>query len=127
MSGFLKKYKIDILLIIIVLITSILIGLLLYIFNNSDKEIAQIYVSNELKETINLKEETETRYIEVNGKHGLVKIEVKKDEIRIIESTCPNKDCIFQGEATSLKPLICAYNEVLIKIESFEDVDVELG
>jgi len=127
MMNFLKKYKLDIFLTIILLILS-LIGSLCFIFlKNPNNNIANIYVMNELKDSIDLTKENDARYLEFDGKNGKVKVEVKKDEIKIIESNCPNKYCIHQGVATSSRPIICAYNEVLIELKSLKDFDVELG
>lgn len=128
MKDFLKKYKVDIILIGILLIISLIISLCFYFISFSDQNIASIYVSSTLINQIDLnKEQEEARYIIVNGKHGEVKVEVKLNSLRIIQSSCINKSCIHQGELTSLKPLICAYNEVYIELNSFKDVDVELG
>lgn len=127
MMNFLKKYKLDILIIVILLILS-LIGSLCFIFlKNPNHNVANIYVMNELKESIDLSKENEVRYLEFDGKNGRVKVEVKKEEIKIIESSCPNKYCIHQGVATSSRPIICAYNEVLIELKSQKDFDVEIG
>lgn len=128
MKEFLKKYKVDIIVVGILLIAS-LIGVLSFnIINNySSDSIAAIYSMNQLIEEIDLSKENEPRYFFIEGKHGDVKIEVKKDEIRIVESTCPSKSCILEGLAKSSKPIICAYNEIYIELKGDKSTDVELG
>lgn len=98
------------------------------ILNNQNVSIASIYSMNQLVEEIDLSKEEETpRYLMVEGKHGNVKISIKKDDIKIVESTCPNKSCILEGSAKASKPIICAYNEIYIELKGEKSVDVELG
>ena len=128
MKEFLKKYKIDIILVSLILIAS-LVGVICFnVLGKKDNKIAYIYSQNELVETLDLaKEKDELRYFSVDGKHGEVKIAVKKNDIKIVESTCPNKNCIHQGSATTLKPVICAYNEVVIELKGKAPVVIEVG
>lgn len=128
MKKFLKKYKVDIILILTLLTISLSSFLALKFSGSMTDNIAYIYVGDNIQHEIDLsKENNEIRYMIVDGKHGEVKIAIRKNDIRIVESTCPNKDCIHQGSATSLKPVICIYNEVRIELQGKKDVDVELG
>lgn len=128
MKEIFKKYKVDIIVISVLLVTS-LIGVIsfLLINTNSSDSIATIYSMNKLVDEIDLNKETEIRYFFVEGKHGQVKVQVSKNDIKIIESTCPNKSCILEGSAKTTKPIICAYNEIYIELNGEKSTDVELG
>ncbi len=61
---------------------------------------------------------------EVQGKLGITKIEVKDNQVRIIDSPCPNKTCIAMGYA---RVIICLPNDVMIqKISSGKKIQEEL-
>lgn len=129
MKKTLKKYKIDIIVVSILLVASIVGVISFFVINkNSNASIASIYSMNRLVEEIDLSlEKEEPRYLFVEGKHGDVKIEISKNDIKICESTCPNKSCILEGSAKVTKPIICAYNEIYIELKGEKSSDVELG
>lgn len=127
MKEFIKKYKIDIIVILILFIVSLGSYLLIKFLPRNNINIAYIYIKNELKEKIDLDEEIDLRYITYEGKYGEVKVELVGKTIKIIESSCPNKDCIKQKEASPTNPLICAYNEVLIEIKGNGNTDTTIG
>ena len=103
MKEIFKKYKVDIIVISVLLVAS-LIGVIsfLLINTNSSDSIATIYSMNKLVDEIDLNKETEIRYFFVEGKHGQVKVQVSKNDIKIVESTCPNKSCILQSQSYAL-------------------------
>ena len=128
MKEFFKKFKLDIIIVGVCLIAAITGVVCFSVLGKSENNIAYIYAQNELVETIDLaKEDDKVDYLTVEGKHGEVKIAYKHNDIKIVESTCPNKNCIHQGSATTLKPIICAYNEVCIELKGKKPVDVEVG
>lgn len=113
-----KKLRNDIIFIGIAVAIS-LVTMLVFIFTKTNSNlIAYIYVSNVLKETINL-EQAEDREFKVQGKNGDVTISIKDGAIAIIESSCPHKDCVNVGYVKETnRPIICASNEVYIVILS---------
>ena len=50
----------------------------------------------------------------VQGTIGITTFEIKKGQIRIIDSPCPNKICVHQGWDS---PLVCLPNNVIISLE----------
>ena len=57
------------------------------------------------------------KIIEVKGRLGYLKLEIKKGKVRVIDSPCPKKICVKTGWIS--KPnqmIICIPNGVIIKI-----------
>lgn len=48
----------------------------------------------------------------VQGKLGITTIEVKDNQVRIIDSPCPNKTCIAMGYS---RVIICLPNDVMVQ------------
>lgn len=57
---------------------------------------------------------------QVEGVLGLTTFEIKNKAVRIIDSPCPNKNCVHQRWSN---PLICLPNKVIITIENYGDFD----
>lgn len=127
MKDFIKKYKFDIVIVVILLITSLFGTFFIKFYNKTNDNIAYIYCENQLIHKIDLSKEEEERLFNINGKKGIMTLSVQKNEIKVIKSTCPKKDCIKHGKATSLNPIICVYNEVYIELNGYKDADVEIG
>ena len=127
MKDFIKKYKFDIVIVVILLITSLVGTFFIKFYNKTNDNIAYIYCENQLIHKIDLSKEEEERLFNINGKKGIMTLSVQKNEIKVIKSTCPKKDCIKHGKATSLNPIICVYNEVYIELNGYKDADVEIG
>ena len=127
MKDFIKKYKFDIIIVVILLITSLFGTFFIKFYNKTNDNIAYIYCENQLIHKIDLSKEEEERLFNINGKKGIMTLSVQKNEIKVIKSTCPKKDCIKHGKATSLNPIICVYNEVYIELNGYKDADVEIG
>ena len=127
MKDFIKKYKFDIVIVVILLITSLFGTFFIKFYNKTNDNIAYIYCENKLIHKIDLSKEEEERLFNINGKKGIMTLSVQKNEIKVIKSTCPKKDCIKHGKATSLNPIICVYNEVYIELNGYKDADVEIG
>ncbi len=127
MKDFIKKYKFDIIIVVILLITSLFGTFFIKFYSRANDNIAYVYCENQLIHKIDLNKEEEERFLNINGKNGIMTLSIKKNEIKVIESSCPKKDCIKHGKATSLNPIICAYNEVYIELNGYKDVDIELG
>jgi len=80
---------------------------------------ADVYLRNEIVMTFDLskEKEDESRLLSLQGSESEMIIEVKKNAIRVHSSSCPHQDCVNQGWVTTTdKPIICAYNSVLIKL-----------
>ena len=127
MKDFIKKYKFDIVIVVILLITSLFGTFFIKFYSRANDNIAYVYCENQLIHKIDLSKEEEERLFNINGKKGIMTLSVQKNEIKVIKSTCPKKDCIKHGKATSLNPIICVYNEVYIELNGYKDADVEIG
>lgn len=57
---------------------------------------------------------------QVEGALGYTTFEIKNHAVRIIDSPCPNKNCVHQGWAS---PLVCLPNKVIITIENYGEFD----
>lgn len=61
----------------------------------------------------------------VEGAKGTTSFEIKGGKVRIVDSSCPNKDCIRQGFGGTL---VCLPNDVIITIENADsETDGEKG
>ena len=124
-----KKFKNDIILVVVLLLISV-IGLLMFnIFSEKEDLKAMIYVDENLVETIDLSKlgEEVTSY-KIQGANGEVTIEAKYNAIRIVHANCPSSYCENLGFSDStIKPIICVPNKVYIKLVSNSNkVDIEL-
>ena len=57
---------------------------------------------------------------EVEGAIGITTFQIEDGKVHIIDSPCPNKNCVEQGWSS---PLICLPNKVVITIENYGDFD----
>lgn len=85
---------------------------------------AYVYYDNELIQVIDLSVDEEKEYT-IIGYNGDVVIETKKNKIRVKEETSPLNLCSKKGwTSSSLEPIVCLPNKVVIKIDgSNESVD----
>jgi hypothetical protein len=125
-NGFFKKYAVDI---AVVGASALLLsaGAVAVAAPRQDGgHIAQISIESKLYEQIDLAQETAERTFVIQGKHTPLTIAVKTNAIAILESGCPNQYCVNEGWISSSgRPLVCAYNEVLIEIQGGFQVVVQ--
>lgn len=63
---------------------------------------------------------------EVNGKKGLVKIEIKNHSVSVRESSCPHQLCIRQGSISKAQnQIVCIPNHILITISAQKDIGLD--
>jgi hypothetical protein len=75
---------------------------------------AEIYVKNELVDTIELRED---QTIEVENSAGYNLLEVKDGGIRMVEADCLSKMCVHSGtKSFGGDTIICLPNRVVVKI-----------
>ncbi len=89
-------------------------------FNNVNSENAVIKYNGEVIKTIELGKE-ETRYFEVEGDLGLVVIEVKDYQARVVEETSPLNICSNMGWRNDI--IVCLPNRVVIEMVADDAVD----
>ena len=132
-----SSYKNDIVLCLIVLIIAIIAIVIVESNNHYDKLIASVWYQGTLIDEIDLstisdenkifnKTYTFSNSIDENVK-DTIKIEYKKNAIRIISSTCPKKICENTGwTSSSTKPIICMEYGFKIILNS-DEYDVVIG
>ena len=119
-----KTLRNDIILIASLLLVAIISFVLVLSSRQKNIYTAKVYVQNELRLTVDLRNDAE--YI-VEGTKGNLKVEVKDHAIAVVESNCPHQDCVNMGfVSTSNRPIICAYNATYIVIEGTATYDVEI-
>lgn len=122
---FFKKHKLDLIIVFVCffLCLSSCLGLYFYLSSNKESKIANVYLKNEIILTLDLSKEKEERETRIKGSNGYLLLGIKKDHICVKESSCPNKYCIHQGYTSSF-PIVCAYNNITIKIENASNYEV---
>ena len=95
----------------------------------AEGHIAQISVSGQLIRELDLsKEPEEERTFLVQGVVSEMTIGVKYNAIRVVSSNCPSQYCVHEGYISEPgKPIVCAYNEVVIEIIGKSESDVVIG
>lgn len=119
--------KYDKVLIIVVLIIS-----LSFIFISGRKIInysnvyAEIFIDGKLENKYTLDNNFE-KTITIETEYGINIIEIKDKKVKMIESSCPDKLCIKQGEAHSPGQLIvCLPNKLVVEITGENDDEDEI-
>ena len=122
-----KKLRNDIILISSLILVVVVTMTILLINRAKSHLIAQISVANKVVEKIDLSKK-EDKYYDIQGVNGKVKVHTKDGAIAIVESNCPHQDCVNMGYVSEAgRPIICAYNQVVITIVGATTVnDVEL-
>ena len=119
-----KTLRNDIILVASLLLVAIISLVLVLSSRQKNIYTAKVYVQNELRLTVDLKNDNT---YEIEGTKGHLKVEVKDHAIAVVESNCPHQDCVKMGfVSTSNKPIICAYNATYIVIEGTPTYDVEI-
>lgn len=112
--------KSDIKLIIASLFICVILFLIFY--NPNIPTTATIYYEDKILQNIDLNID---KVYEVKGDLGIVKIEVKKKSVKIIEENSPNHICSKQGSISKgYQSLICLPNKIIVKINNTNnDID----
>ena len=117
-----KSFRNDIILIASLLLTAIIsLILVISLRSNKNNKYANVYVQNEVSFSIDLAEEGEKDYPVYAFNSDKVLLTIRKIDhgVKVLSSTCPHKDCIQTGYVNvTNKPIICAYNQVYIIIDT---------
>ena len=66
----------------------------------------------------------ECQEVRISGLRGEMVLGVKKDGICVLSSTCPSQYCVHQGWIQEPgRPLVCAYNHVVITLLGEAEAD----
>ena len=113
-----KSLRNDLILIGSLLLVAIISLVVVLSTRTKDRLTAKIYVRDEVVEVIDLSKKEEKTYT-VHGINGDLNIHTRDGAICVANSNCPHQDCVNMGYVSvTNKPIICAYNQVYIVIES---------
>jgi hypothetical protein len=88
-------------------------------------EAVVLYDGNEVLR-INLNDTEDLKTYVVEGFNGEIEIEVYNQEIRVTKESSPYHLCSLQGWTdTSVQPIICLPNKVIIEIDNDNDLGVD--
>lgn len=108
-----------ILIIAIIIISLLLIGIVTYNKRQVDQLYGIIEVDGEIQEEINLLEVEDPYTIKVENGEDYNIIQVEQGSIRVIEATCPDKDCIKIGVLDDPGEVsVCLPNKVTVRVVS---------
>lgn len=112
-----KKYKSVFIFVFILLIG--LIGCVIVFNTKIDKPVARIYQNNELVYEIDLSTVEENEILTFGNDKDYNRVLIEKNNICVIEASCPDHICINQGKINSgITPIVCLPNKFVIKIEN---------
>lgn len=119
-----KKYRNDIILILLIIIISFSSLLIFNLTSSKDDLKVSIYSSDELVYEVNLDEVTEDIVLDIKGKISTMKVLITKNGVKVLKSDCHDHICINQGQIDKTGQTIsCLPNEVYITITSDEGMD----
>lgn len=96
-------------------------------FSSKEKVIAKVYLGNTLQKTINLSDITEYKEEEIDGLKGKMTLGIHRNQIAVIHSSCPGQECVHEGYVhSSNHPIVCAYNQVLISLNTGSSLPSEV-
>ena len=113
-----KSLRNDLILIASLLLVAVISLVVILSTRTKDRLLAKVYVGDEIVEVIDLSKKEEKNYT-VHGINGDLNLYTRDGAICVANSNCPHQDCVNMGfVSTTNKPIICAYNQVYIIIES---------
>lgn len=108
----------------IIIISLFSIAVMIYIKNQTEVLYGIIEVNGTEKARINLMEVRESYTIKVENNNNYSIVEISHGSIRVIEATCPDKDCIRMGSLDALGEIsICLPNKISIRVEGIGNWD----
>lgn len=114
-----KKYKRDIIIILLLLLAALGTYLVLYMRNNKEAGYVQVYKEDMLIKTYSLHEDG-AYHIQIEN--GFNEIIINKGIVYMQEADCPDKLCVKQGKILkSGESIICLPHKVVVKISAKEE------
>jgi len=113
--------KADKRLLIIIFIVSFFAYALIQLYFNHALSEGQVIVKSrgEIVKYIHLQNDENVQRLEIEGKVGLLIIEIKDGMVRMVSSNCPEKICIKQGWIKNPgQSIVCVPNEVVVYIDN---------
>lgn len=104
----------DIILICSLLLIALLGGMFIFLFFNKENGTVVVTVGGEKYARLRTDKDTE---LIIEGKNGTNKLVIKDGQVYVSEASCPDKICTKMGYLTSLDPIVCLPNGVVISFE----------
>jgi len=127
MKKLLNKW--DIAVIVLTVVFSVGLYFAINLFDINQGPVAQIYHQNKLVATMDLDFDDiivleQEKYPDL---YGDFEIEVKDGKVHILKETCPLGICVDLGWTdSSVKPLVCLPNQILVVIENDEQPESDV-
>lgn len=119
--------KADKILLLVFLVLSLLLyGVIRfhYCTPSVEKQVIIVKVGDKIVKRIPLQDGSPLQKFTIDGKIGQAVIEIKNQEVRMLEAPCPDHICIKQGWIKRPgQSIICVPNEVVIYIDAEAPVD----
>ena len=106
--------KNDIILLIALILIASVATLILAIALNNGSDSLTVRVNGNEYATLSLSKDTELVIESENGTNLLV---ISGGEAYMKEASCPDKVCVRSGKLTSLEPIVCLPNGVVVSLE----------
>ena len=100
----------------------LLIGILgcILVLNKPDTSLVEIVQDGKILYQLDL-EQTEDQIIEVEYDGRVNIIEIKNQQIHMLEAECPDKTCVNMGWLDSAAPVVCLPNHLVIQFAQNHD------
>jgi len=110
-----KRYKREVLLIVIIIVISCILFLANRIIFSTPARQVEISVDGEVVNTLDLNQDADILVEGYNG--GTNRIVIKDGRVHVSEATCPDKICVHQGwiEQTG-ESIVCLPNRMIARI-----------
>lgn len=118
-----KKYKIDLFIILLIVIIAGLLWVIIHFYNQEKGNYIRISVKEKIWKEIPL--EQNGKY-EISGRGGRNILVVEDGAAYVKDADCPDKLCVKQGRiSTNGESIICLPHQVVIQIISDNETEVD--
>jgi hypothetical protein len=118
-----KKYKIDLVIIIALIVLAGISWLIIHFLYNSDGNYVEVFVNGTLQNTYSLEQNGE---YEIKTENAVNVIQVKSGQVLMKDADCPDKLCIKQGKISKDgQSIICLPHKVVVYVTSKQKDEVD--
>ncbi|WP_302627018.1 NusG domain II-containing protein [uncultured Eubacterium sp.] len=111
-----KKYKADIVLIVILVIIAFISYIVIYNFMSKQGDVVEVYLEAKLIKKVPLDTDTE---FEVKIDNHVNVVRVEKGFVFMLDADCPDKLCQKQGKIhNSGETIVCLPNKIVIRVNA---------
>lgn len=118
-----KKYKKDIIIVTILLVTALGFYLFFHFVNHKNAQYVKVYREDTLIKKYSLNDDGQ---YEIKTENDLNQIIIKKGSVSMTDANCPDKLCVKQGTISkSGESIICLPHKIVVKISPKEENENE--